>query len=388
MDRYEHLPIYKKAMDVAVHFEKVAAGFSRYHKYTLGTDLRDQEPGDRGRDRAGVWIETWITGEATGKCRVAPQCCKWKHSEFGVRGNREEAGMRPLLMLVCFVSLLIGCVRQNIVRTYQDLVQYQFERYPTEDPIHEYVDFNLSKSQYGLKGKLIGISEITIDGVYKKVSFNSSIVMDIWNNGDIVGVEFCILEWKGYISGERLQGNISECRRLEYSRDGKLDKHAQRKFTNVRELAREKIAEKKFAAKYGIGTLAVIKEDYDGWKLLEVNENNPIPLIGKQVKSGDSIVLSSLFSSANKMSSGFLPKHITETVIAWGRYQGKKVLVTSIDSGLINLDKNSNNSYIRVGGYNLYLPGFPIPLRSFLSAKTITDNGTIDFVCDMMIEAE
>ena len=38
MARYEHLPIYKKAFDLAVHFEKVAAGFSRYHKYTLGTD--------------------------------------------------------------------------------------------------------------------------------------------------------------------------------------------------------------------------------------------------------------------------------------------------------------------------------------------------------------
>lgn len=42
MSRYEHLPIYKKAMDVAVHFEKAAAGFSRYHKYTLGTDLRNK----------------------------------------------------------------------------------------------------------------------------------------------------------------------------------------------------------------------------------------------------------------------------------------------------------------------------------------------------------
>jgi len=29
-------------MDVAVHFEKVVAGFSRYHKYTLGTELRNQ----------------------------------------------------------------------------------------------------------------------------------------------------------------------------------------------------------------------------------------------------------------------------------------------------------------------------------------------------------
>jgi len=40
--RYEHLPIYKQAMDVAVHFEQVVAGFSRYHKYTLGTDLRNK----------------------------------------------------------------------------------------------------------------------------------------------------------------------------------------------------------------------------------------------------------------------------------------------------------------------------------------------------------
>ncbi len=42
MARYEHLPIYKQAMDVAVHFEKVVAGFSRYHKYTLGTELRNK----------------------------------------------------------------------------------------------------------------------------------------------------------------------------------------------------------------------------------------------------------------------------------------------------------------------------------------------------------
>lgn len=40
MARYEYLPIYKQAMDVATHFEKVAAGFSRYHKYSLGTELR------------------------------------------------------------------------------------------------------------------------------------------------------------------------------------------------------------------------------------------------------------------------------------------------------------------------------------------------------------
>ncbi|HYN77970.1 MAG TPA: four helix bundle protein [Lamprocystis sp. (in: g-proteobacteria)] len=42
MARYEHLPIYKQAMDVAVHFEKLVADFSRYHKYTLGTELRNK----------------------------------------------------------------------------------------------------------------------------------------------------------------------------------------------------------------------------------------------------------------------------------------------------------------------------------------------------------
>ena len=42
MARYEHLPIYKQALDVTVHFERVVAGFSRYHQYTLGAELRSQ----------------------------------------------------------------------------------------------------------------------------------------------------------------------------------------------------------------------------------------------------------------------------------------------------------------------------------------------------------
>jgi hypothetical protein len=39
MARHEHLPIYKAALDMAVHFEKLVAGFSRHHKYTMGTEL-------------------------------------------------------------------------------------------------------------------------------------------------------------------------------------------------------------------------------------------------------------------------------------------------------------------------------------------------------------
>ena len=42
MARYEHLPIYKKAMDLTIYFEKIVKNFSRYHKYTLGSELRQR----------------------------------------------------------------------------------------------------------------------------------------------------------------------------------------------------------------------------------------------------------------------------------------------------------------------------------------------------------
>jgi hypothetical protein len=42
MARYEHLPIYKKAMDLTVYFEKIVRNFRRYNKYTLGSELREK----------------------------------------------------------------------------------------------------------------------------------------------------------------------------------------------------------------------------------------------------------------------------------------------------------------------------------------------------------
>lgn len=41
MAQYEHLPIYKKAFDMTVYIENAVRGFSRYHKYTLGAELRN-----------------------------------------------------------------------------------------------------------------------------------------------------------------------------------------------------------------------------------------------------------------------------------------------------------------------------------------------------------
>ena len=41
MARYEHLPIYKKALETAVYLQGVIRGFSRYDKYSVGADLKD-----------------------------------------------------------------------------------------------------------------------------------------------------------------------------------------------------------------------------------------------------------------------------------------------------------------------------------------------------------
>ena len=41
MPRSEHLPIYKAAYDLCLWLEQVVRGFSRYHKFSLGSDLRD-----------------------------------------------------------------------------------------------------------------------------------------------------------------------------------------------------------------------------------------------------------------------------------------------------------------------------------------------------------
>jgi hypothetical protein len=42
MAQYDFLPIYKKAFDLCIYFEKIVKNFSRYNKYTLGADLRNK----------------------------------------------------------------------------------------------------------------------------------------------------------------------------------------------------------------------------------------------------------------------------------------------------------------------------------------------------------
>jgi len=40
MARYEHLPIFKRMMELTIFIENSVRYFSRYHKYTLGCELR------------------------------------------------------------------------------------------------------------------------------------------------------------------------------------------------------------------------------------------------------------------------------------------------------------------------------------------------------------
>ena len=41
MAKYDHLPIYRAALELTVYVEGTVKNFSRYHKYTIGTRLRD-----------------------------------------------------------------------------------------------------------------------------------------------------------------------------------------------------------------------------------------------------------------------------------------------------------------------------------------------------------
>ncbi len=40
MAQLVHLPIHKKAYDLTLYFENIVRSFSRYHKYTVGSELR------------------------------------------------------------------------------------------------------------------------------------------------------------------------------------------------------------------------------------------------------------------------------------------------------------------------------------------------------------
>jgi len=62
MARTEHLPIYKQAYDLCLYLEQVVHGFSRYHKYSIGSDLRDTSRGVLKLVVRGVLVKYRLIG--------------------------------------------------------------------------------------------------------------------------------------------------------------------------------------------------------------------------------------------------------------------------------------------------------------------------------------
>ena len=82
MAQAEHLPIYKASYDLCLSLEQVVRSFSRYHKYTLGTDLRDGARrvlklvvrANTRRDKAPVLLELRGSRGAEGHPAPVPGC--------------------------------------------------------------------------------------------------------------------------------------------------------------------------------------------------------------------------------------------------------------------------------------------------------------------------
>ena len=61
MAQSEHLPIYKASCDFSLYVEQLVHGFSRYHKYSLGTELRE----------GARWVLRLVV-RANGRCDKVP----------------------------------------------------------------------------------------------------------------------------------------------------------------------------------------------------------------------------------------------------------------------------------------------------------------------------
>ena len=76
MTRYEHLLIYKWAMDLTIYFERIVRNFIRYHKYTPGSKLRE-----KSREIVGLIIKGQLY------CRKSPGRGKRGQATFPEAGK-------------------------------------------------------------------------------------------------------------------------------------------------------------------------------------------------------------------------------------------------------------------------------------------------------------
>lgn len=83
---YEHLPIYKAAFDLLVHFEKTVANFSRYNKYTHGKALRDIT-----RDTVMLIVRLQCPKQTTGAGRNEDQARRIESGDTNLQGDSSFA---------------------------------------------------------------------------------------------------------------------------------------------------------------------------------------------------------------------------------------------------------------------------------------------------------
>ena len=106
MARYEHLPIYRAAFDLAVHVEKIVRNFSRYHKYSLGTELRD------GSRRI---LERIIAANSSRDRRAQLERLRQELETFKVLARlcHESGGFASTRAYLYVAEQVVGIARQN-----------------------------------------------------------------------------------------------------------------------------------------------------------------------------------------------------------------------------------------------------------------------------------
>lgn len=107
MSQHEQLAIYRAAYDYALHIETVVQGFSRYHKYALGAELRQTSrailravvrANYARKDRASILLELRYTLE---DCKVL------------LRLAHECKAFRSTKQYLYSAELLVGIMKQN-----------------------------------------------------------------------------------------------------------------------------------------------------------------------------------------------------------------------------------------------------------------------------------
>ena len=106
MARYEHLPIYKKALDLTIYFEEIVRHFSRYHKYTLGSELRE-----KSREIVGLIIKANSTVERLDLLLELRNKLEWL--KVLVRICKEAKAFHNFNSFEYAITMLVELSRQN-----------------------------------------------------------------------------------------------------------------------------------------------------------------------------------------------------------------------------------------------------------------------------------